>query len=426
MAATLPWKCWVRSSAFRPNYRQLEPVRILRREAVAVPALPRLFRDRPAKVPQPFGYCVNILSGLAPDSKAGCLGTIAPAAEIVLGKPELAGARLEHNPLEFPAILPPLGQVETESLAVPLNALANVIDGKARRDRAESERLRLLPGCWLVGHNPSVAENLEGEPLPPSGEYVHCSRVSSFHCAIAWQVHQSDLLRTSGDVRDTDRSRPGEPVGPSASDLDKIAVGVAWPGLLDVHLQGAVLSLAHDGELDRACLFRHGQYVPSISHNRTVARHAPESHKVAPTGNARNECGSGVDAGAFDFIQGNRLATREGQDSLGPEHYQNTACSRAAHHTDHNAASFGGNGYQARIGALDGAVVRHRADINRVFSGRDVIGLGNCLRDRAGGRGIDLDGVPVRVRLLSYGGDTDLESGARGLQIPLMATRGRS
>src|SRR5215208_273480 len=139
MAGTPPWRYCARRSALRPNYRQLEPVRILGREAVAFMVVPRLFRDGSPKVPQPFGDCVDVLSSLAPDPEAGSLRPVPSAAEVILRKPKLTGTGLEHDSLELPGILPALGQIEAESLAIPLDAAVDVVDGKAGHDRAESE-----------------------------------------------------------------------------------------------------------------------------------------------------------------------------------------------------------------------------------------------------------------------------------------------
>src|SRR5829696_6956854 len=114
MAATPPWRFCAGSSALRPHYRQLESVRILGREAVAAMVVPRLFRNGPPEVPQPFGNCVDVLGRVTPAPEAGSLGPVASAAEVILGKPQLTGTGLEHDSLELPAILPALGQIEAE------------------------------------------------------------------------------------------------------------------------------------------------------------------------------------------------------------------------------------------------------------------------------------------------------------------------
>src|SRR5204862_3215090 len=120
--------------------RDLEPIRVLGREAVHAEVFPRLLDEGAAERPEARGDRVHVLSRLAPDAEPHALGAVAALAEVILRETDVTGPGLEHDAQEPAALLPTLGHEEPQPLVVPVHTALEVVDGEARCDRAEPER----------------------------------------------------------------------------------------------------------------------------------------------------------------------------------------------------------------------------------------------------------------------------------------------
>src|ERR1700694_2769547 len=86
--------------------RDLEPIRVLGREAVGVPVVSGLFNNGAAEFSEAGGDRVHILCRVAPDAESLAFATVAALGEVILGEAELAAPRFEHHALKPAPVLP--------------------------------------------------------------------------------------------------------------------------------------------------------------------------------------------------------------------------------------------------------------------------------------------------------------------------------
>src|SRR6185295_9475237 len=91
----------------------------LRGEAVCVVPLPGLLDDAASIRAEAGSDRVHVLARVAPQAESYPFGAVPSLRKVVLGQAELARACLEHDSSKLAAFLPPLGDIETQAIAVP-------------------------------------------------------------------------------------------------------------------------------------------------------------------------------------------------------------------------------------------------------------------------------------------------------------------
>src|SRR5438309_7582799 len=128
------------------NHRDLEPIRIGEgKRPVAPGGFRRLAVQRPPLRLDPLRYRDDVLDRRHPQAEAVALRAIASFREVVLAEHDVAAAGFHLDTPDFSLDFPALSDDEPQHIAIPRDALIQLVDGERRGQGAKAQRLGVLP-----------------------------------------------------------------------------------------------------------------------------------------------------------------------------------------------------------------------------------------------------------------------------------------